>query len=94
MRLAKLLGIHTATRPVIIQSLWQYIKAHKLQDSQEKEFINLDKYLQQIFECDRIRFSDIPAKLHMHCMPPEPIVINHMIKYYLRTNYLFVKRFG
>lgn len=79
MRLAKLLGIHTATRPVIIQALWQYIKSHKLQDSQEKELINLDKYLQQIFECDRIRFSDIPSKLHLHCMPPEPIVINHMI---------------
>jgi SWI/SNF-related matrix-associated actin-dependent regulator of chromatin subfamily D len=79
-RLAKLLSIHTATRPVIIQSLWQYIKVHKLQDNQEKEFINLDKYLQQIFECDRIRFSDIPNKLNMHCMPPDPIVINHMIK--------------
>jgi len=78
-RLAKLLSIHTATRPVIIQSLWQYIKVHKLQDNQEKEFINLDKYLQQIFDCERIRFSDIPNKLNMHCMPPDPIVINHMI---------------
>ncbi|RNA24450.1 Smarcd1 [Brachionus plicatilis] len=78
-RLAKILGIHTATRPVIIQSLWQYIKNHKLQDSQEKEYINLDKYLQQIFESERIRFSDIPSKLHMHCTPPDPIVINHMI---------------
>lgn len=81
MRLAKLLSIHTASRPVIIQALWQYIKFHKLQDNQEKEFINLDKYLQQIFECERIRFSDIPNKLHMHCAPPDPIVINHMIKY-------------
>lgn len=78
-RLAKLLSIHTATRPIIIQALWQYIKTHQLQDPVEKEFINLDKYLQQIFECDRIRFADIPNKLHMHCMPPDPIVINHMI---------------
>jgi SWI/SNF-related matrix-associated actin-dependent regulator of chromatin subfamily D len=78
-RLAKLLSIHTATRPVIIQSLWQYIKVHNLQDSQEKEFINLDKYLQQIFECERIRFTEIPSKLHMHCMPPDPIVIQHTI---------------
>lgn len=78
-RLAKVLGIHTATRPTIIQSLWQYIKSHKLQDGQEKEYINLDKYLQQIFDCERIRFSDIPSRLHMHCMPPDPIVLNHMI---------------
>lgn len=78
-RLAKVLSIHTATRPAIIQSLWQYIKVHKLQDPVEKEFINLDIYLQQIFECERIKFSDIPNKLHIHCLPPDPIVINHMI---------------
>lgn len=30
-RLARLLGIHTQTRPVIISALWQYIKTHKLQ---------------------------------------------------------------
>lgn len=83
-RLAKLLSIHTATRPTIIQALWQYIKSHQLQDNQEREFINLDKYLAQIFECERIRFSDIPNKLHMHCMPPDPIVINHMIN--IETN--------
>ncbi len=83
-RLAKLLSIHTATRPVIIQALWQYIKTHNLQDAQERDFINLDKYMAQIFETDRIRFSDIPNKLHMHCMPPDPIVINHLIN--IETN--------
>lgn len=83
-RLAKLLSIHTATRPVIIQALWQYIKSHQLQDPQERDTINLDKYLAQIFETDRIRFSDIPNKLHMHCMPPDPIVINHLIN--IETN--------
>lgn len=30
-RLARLLGIHTQTRPMIISALWQYIKTHKLQ---------------------------------------------------------------
>ena len=30
-RLARLLGVHTQTRPVIISALWQYIKTHKLQ---------------------------------------------------------------
>jgi len=34
-RLARLLGVHTQTRPVIIQALWQYIKTHKLQVSSE-----------------------------------------------------------
>ncbi|MEQ2215659.1 hypothetical protein XENOCAPTIV_003944, partial [Xenoophorus captivus] len=49
-RLARMLGIHTQTRPVIIQALWQYVKTHKLQDPHEREFINCDKYLQQIHE--------------------------------------------
>lgn len=30
-RLARLLGVHTQTRPVIISALWQFIKTHKLQ---------------------------------------------------------------
>lgn len=78
-RLARLLGIHTQTRPVIINALWQYIKTHKLQDASEREFINCDKFLQQIFEAPRIRFSEIPQRLHPLLMPPDPIVITHII---------------
>jgi len=48
LRLARLLGIHTQTRPVIINALWQYIKTHRLQDPAEREYINCDKYLEQV----------------------------------------------
>lgn len=47
-RLARILGVHTQTRPVIINALWQYIKTHKLQDHHEREYINCDKYLEQV----------------------------------------------
>lgn len=47
-RLSRLLGRHTQTRPVIITALWQYIKTHKLQDAHEREYINCDKYLEQV----------------------------------------------
>lgn len=47
-RLARLLGIHTQTRSCIIQALWQYVKTNKLQDPHEKEYINCDKYFQQV----------------------------------------------
>lgn len=72
-KLARLLGIHTATRPDIINAVWQYIKvgppmcsaplgggvcvcvsecsppqSNRLQDSQEREYINNDKYFQQV----------------------------------------------
>jgi len=78
-RLARLLGLHTQTRPVIISSLWQYIKTHKLQDSQEREYISNDKYLEQIFSCSRMKFAEIPQRLNALLHPPDPIVINHMI---------------
>ncbi len=78
-RLARLLGIHTQTRPVIINALWQYIKTHKLQDAHEREFINCDKYLEQIFQCQRMKFAEIPSRLHHLLHPPDPIVINHLI---------------
>ncbi|XP_014770230.1 SWI/SNF-related matrix-associated actin-dependent regulator of chromatin subfamily D member 1 isoform X38 [Octopus bimaculoides] len=78
-RLARLLGMHTQTRPVIINALWQYIKTHKLQDPHEREYINCDRYLEQIFECKRMKFAEIPSKLHPLLMAPDPIVINHII---------------
>lgn len=78
-RLARLLGVHTQTRPVIISALWQYIKTHKLQDCHEREFINCDKYLEQIFGCPRMKFAEIPQRLNPLLHPPDPIVINHVI---------------
>lgn len=78
-RLARLLGVHTQTRPVIISALWQYIKTHKLQDTHEREFIVCDKYLEQIFGCPKMKFAEIPQRLNPLLHPPDPIVINHII---------------
>ncbi|XP_035894691.1 brahma-associated protein of 60 kDa-like [Anopheles stephensi] len=78
-RLARLLGVHTQTRPVIISALWQYIKTHRLQDAHEREYIACDKYLEQIFGCQRMKFAEIPQRLNPLLHPPDPIVINHVI---------------
>jgi SWI/SNF-related matrix-associated actin-dependent regulator of chromatin subfamily D len=78
-RLARLLGVHTQTRPVIISALWQYIKTHKLQDTHEREYISCDKYLEQIFGCPKMKFAEIPQRLNPLLHPPDPIVINHII---------------
>uniref|UniRef100_A0A8C2DGH2 SWI/SNF related, matrix associated, actin dependent regulator of chromatin, subfamily d, member 3b n=1 Tax=Cyprinus carpio TaxID=7962 RepID=A0A8C2DGH2_CYPCA len=48
-RLARLLEIHTQTRSSIIQTLWQYVKTNKMQDSHDEEYINCDKYFQQYY---------------------------------------------
>ncbi|KAL2295133.1 hypothetical protein Nmel_018286 [Mimus melanotis] len=78
-RLARLLGVHTQTRASIMQALWLYIKHNKLQDSHEKEFINCNRYFRQIFNCVRMRFSEIPMKLAGLLQHPDPIIINHTI---------------
>lgn len=78
-RLARLLGKQTDTRPAVINALWQYIKTRKLQDSSDREFINNDHYLASIFECNRMKFSEIPAKLTSLLSPPDPIMIHHSI---------------
>ncbi|XP_050081882.1 brahma-associated protein of 60 kDa-like [Anopheles aquasalis] len=78
-RLARLLGVHTQTRPVIISALWQYIKTHRLQDAHEREYIVCDKYLEQIFGSPRMKFAEIPQRLSPLLHPPDPIVINHVI---------------
>lgn len=56
-RLARLLGIHTQTRSCIIQALWQYVKTNKLQDSHDKEYINCDKYFQQVWSSGRVNVT-------------------------------------
>lgn len=49
------------------------------QDQHEREFINCDKYLEQIFACPRMKFAEIPQRLNPLLHPPDPIVINHII---------------
>uniref|UniRef100_A0A4W3JQT4 SWI/SNF related BAF chromatin remodeling complex subunit D3b n=1 Tax=Callorhinchus milii TaxID=7868 RepID=A0A4W3JQT4_CALMI len=78
-RMARLLGIHTQTRSAIVQALWQYIKTNKLQDSHDKEYVSCDKYFQQIFDCPRLKFSEMPQRLTNLLLPPDPIIINHLI---------------
>ncbi|MBN3276159.1 SMRD2 regulator, partial [Polyodon spathula] len=79
LRLARLLGVHTQTRANIMQALWLYIKNNKLQDSHEKEYINCNRYFRQVFNCNRMRFCEIPMKLAGLLQHPDPIIINHMI---------------
>ncbi|VDK49011.1 unnamed protein product [Anisakis simplex] len=80
-RLAKLLGMATETRPKIIEALWQYIKTHKLQDAVDRDNINCDSYLEQVFGCKRMRFMEIPQRLQSLLHQPDPLVLTHTIQY-------------
>jgi len=77
--LSRVLGIHTQTRAAIVNALWQYIKKHKLQDPDEREYVNNDNYLKDIFNIERMKFCEIPQRLQAHMHAPDPIVINYTI---------------
>ncbi|KAG7307326.1 SWI SNF- matrix-associated actin-dependent regulator of chromatin sub D [Plutella xylostella] len=78
-RLARLLGVHTQTRPVVVNALWHYARTHRLQDPREREYLVCDKYLEQIFGCSRMKLAEIPGRLSSLLHAPDPIVINHVI---------------
>ena len=61
--LSRVLGIHTQTRAVIVAALWQYIKTNKLQDPDEREYVNNDTYLKEVFGIERMKFCEIPQRL-------------------------------
>ena len=78
-RLARLLGLTSQSRPVIIEHFWQYVKTNKLQDQEEHEYINCDKYLEKIFDCKRMKICEFPIRLNPLLSAPEPIKICHQI---------------
>ncbi|ORX56122.1 SWI/SNF and RSC complex subunit Ssr3 [Piromyces finnis] len=78
--LSKLLNIKLDTKTNIIMALWQYIKYHKLQDSDDKRIINNDEELKKIFKVNQITFPQMPELINYHLLPPDPIVIDYKIK--------------
>jgi SWI/SNF-related matrix-associated actin-dependent regulator of chromatin subfamily D len=45
-----------------------------LQDAHEREFVNCDAPLRQIFLTDRMKFAEIPQRLNSLLFNPDPIV--------------------
>ena len=37
--------------------------------------------MEQIFGCQRMKFAEIPQRLNPLLHPPDPIVINHLIRF-------------
>ena len=58
-KLAKVLGIEEESRLRIIGALWQYIKSNRLQDTDNREMINNNRELIEIFHEDKIEFHSI-----------------------------------
>jgi SWI/SNF-related matrix-associated actin-dependent regulator of chromatin subfamily D len=67
------------TKPAAVLAIWQYVKVHKLQESDEKKLVKCDDTLQAIFGKEQLSFSDIPHRLEPHLLPAEPIVLKYPI---------------
>jgi SWI/SNF-related matrix-associated actin-dependent regulator of chromatin subfamily D len=78
--LSKLLDMHTETLSSVIMGLWQYIKANRLQDTEDRRIIVCDEKLQQIFGMPKIMFPNIPELLTRHLFPADPVVLNYTVR--------------
>ncbi|KAG9304112.1 hypothetical protein G9A89_006022 [Geosiphon pyriformis] len=74
---ANLLDIQEETRSGIIRALWQYVKYHKLQDSENQRIINCDAPLQA---ANKISFPELPELLNPLVDPVDPIQIDYTIR--------------
>lgn len=72
--------VDDATKPQAILAVWQYIKHHKLQESDEKKVVRCDLALQQLFGCERMSFSEIPLRLDPHLSPVRPVIMDYLVE--------------
>ena len=78
--LSAFLGTSEESKENILQAIWEYISLYKLQDSEEKKFINNDAALFKIFGEERTDIAFIQSKINKHLADCDPIVIIHKIK--------------
>ncbi|KNE54853.1 hypothetical protein AMAG_00802 [Allomyces macrogynus ATCC 38327] len=64
----------------VVLGLWQYIKQQKLLDQDDKRVVNCDDSLRQIFGSNQVLFPQIPDLITRCLLPPDPIVINYVVK--------------
>uniref|UniRef100_A0A0N5BFL3 SWIB domain-containing protein n=1 Tax=Strongyloides papillosus TaxID=174720 RepID=A0A0N5BFL3_STREA len=78
-RLSKLLGISLETRQKVIEHFYHYIKTNNLQDPVNRDRINCDFYLKQLFQIEYFKTVDLPQRLIPFLTTPDPIVLYHTI---------------
>lgn len=68
------------SKPAAVLAIWQYVKVHKLQESDEKKQVRCDSTLERLFGAPSVSFSEIPRKLEPHLLPPEPLVLEYIVR--------------
>lgn len=63
----------------ILTGVWDYIKVNKLQDQNEKNRINCDARLKELFGSDSVTFANVLQQTKQHLLLPEPKHIDYTI---------------
>jgi DNA topoisomerase-3 len=64
--LAAVIGPEAIARPQVVKKLWDYIKAHQLQDSADKRSINADDKLLAVFGKPKITMFELAGIIGKH----------------------------
>ncbi|KAB1217358.1 hypothetical protein CJ030_MR4G020963 [Morella rubra] len=78
--LTEVLGMEVEARPRIISAIWHYVKARRLQASDDPSSFICDPPLQKVFGAEIMKFAMVPQKISHHLTPQPPIHLEHKIK--------------
>ena len=67
--LAAVIGNDPVARTEVVKKLWDYIKAHNLQDPKDKRVIHADAKLQAVFGKDQAGMFEIAGIVGKHLQP-------------------------
>lgn len=59
----------------------KYLIFSRFKDSVDHDVINCDHFLEQVFNCPKMRFMEVPQRLQTLLQQPDPLVIHHVIKW-------------
>jgi len=64
--LSAVLGANPMPRTEVTKKIWEYIKAHDLQDASNKRMINADEYLRKVFGKDQVSMFEMTKLINQH----------------------------
>ena len=64
--LAAIIGMDKGSRGECIKGLWAYIKTHKLQDPENKQYFTPDRKMAKVFGPDKLRCFSMAKYLNEH----------------------------
>lgn len=65
-QLAEIIGTTPMPRTEVTKKVWEYIKAHKLQDDAKRTMINADAKLKVIFGKDQVSMFEMTKLINAH----------------------------